>query len=252
MGNTECCLSDNTERQVEVPSTTEEKDDAFSGVPAKGDQTLVQQVPATSDESPPAVGEQSPAAATSIGEMSPATTRDQSREMKDAEVKQKLGVSSPKKGKHTQALVRDFVKGMLPGHMVTLLTYTSGTSSDGELSRSEGVMKLDKSIQTLALTCKDGNIVCPLDKIQDVYHIEGDGKEVFPEKVIENLSEEELARLLMVFYKLEDGSKKAFLMLEATSEGRGQFHQCVKILSAHLLREKGKSTSGVEMSPEKA
>jgi len=204
-------------------------------VPAKCEKMLVQQVAATDVASPVTFSatteDQSPSA--------PCMSRDLSRERKDQEVKDKLGTDSPKKAKHAQALVREFVRGMLQGHVVTLLTYT-GAVEEGKVSRAEGIMKLDNAIQTVMLTCKDGNIVCPLNKIQDIYHEEGDGKEVFPQIVVENLAEGELGRLLMVFYNLEDGSPKAFLMLEETAESRSQFHRCIKILSAHASREKSK------------
>jgi len=137
-----------------------------------------------------------------------------------------------KKKQHLQAYVRDFVKELVKGVEVELVTTGSETL---EPTFTATACSLDKTVKNLHLNSKDGNIVCPLDKIHHVVQID-DGKDAFPEKVRTTLTEEDLEKTIMVRYVFEGGEKKAFVMREKTVENRKRFYQCIKILHMHAVK----------------
>jgi len=139
---------------------------------------------------------------------------------------------SPKKKQHIQAYTREWIKEMLQGVEVHLLT--TGTETQ-EPYRTKAMSSLDTTVKTFHIKSEGGNILCPLASIIDVVQIE-DGHPAFPEKVLGALKNEEPDRTLVVRYRQEDGSPKGFIMLLDSVDTRHRFYKCLKILHMHAAK----------------
>jgi len=124
-----------------------------------------------------------------------------------------------------------FVRQMMMGVAVTLVTHPRGDKQT--IERTPAVCKIDEELANLSLECKGTKLACQVNKIQEVLHVEKDGEDVFPSTVVALLTPDELDRLVMVYYSLANGARKAFIFLEPSVESRRRFRDFLKVLHVH-------------------
>jgi len=144
-------------------------------------------------------------------------------------------IATPPKKQTIQAQVRGFVKELIKGMDVQVLT----NGQDQDFVQLPATCSLDADVKRLRVAGAGENIECALASICNVFQIE-DGKSAFPPKVLEIVASEEHERLLMITYALggDDAKKAAVFMVTRTAEERQRFNQCTKALVS-LSRSKG-------------
>jgi len=213
MGNAQCC-----EASADCPT---EAIDQTPSVPAL-----------STDEVPDHKGDQSPKGVdtTSVEIMSiptPAKIEEGvEASPKSAESGQEV-IVSPKKKAHMQAYARDFVKEMVKGKQVQLLTHKAESL---EPAKAASQCTLDPKLQFLNLSSKEGNVKATLAKIKNVYGAEEDGKAAFPAQVLELIAPEEHDKMLLIKYDLEDGKEASIIIVEDSLESRKRFAECMKYI----------------------
>jgi len=142
-------------------------------------------------------------------------------------------VVSPKKKQHIQAYARDFVKEMVKGKQVQLLTHKAESL---EPAKAASQCTLDPKLQFLNLSSKEGNVKATLAKIKNVYGAEEDGKAAFPAQVLELIAPEEHDKMLLIKYDLEDGKEASIMIVEDSLERQKRFAECMKYIAQSMQK----------------
>jgi len=132
---------------------------------------------------------------------------------------------SPKRKTHIQAYARDFVRDLVKGREVQLLTHKADSL---EPTKAAARCSIDSKVQFLTLSREDGeDVKATVANIKKVYEPEEDGKATFPEKVLEIMAPEEQANLLLIKYNVGEGKEGSIIFLEDSVESRKRFAECM-------------------------
>jgi len=168
----------------------------------------------------------------SLASSAPSTPRIASNLSREEIVKKlEEGGTTPRNAPHVQAVVRHFIRDLRNGVEAELLAW----QGEDTIERQAATVSLDKSAQLLNVTSKDGSAVCPLSKIKEVYQME-DGANVFPVRVVDKLAQEDYEKLFMVHYEMENGEKRACILLASSFDGKCRFVNCLRILNVHAQK----------------
>lgn len=126
-----------------------------------------------------------------------------------------------------QVAVTAFVRAAVKGYPVTFLKF----GGLGEpVQKVPCTFRVDKSLTQLRLTGDDVSVNCNLASIQDIYHVEEDGKSAFPSALTKSLTEEEQTLLLKVYHKPRGDKLEFFCMIEENLESKHRLLECLRIL----------------------
>jgi len=133
--------------------------------------------------------------------------------------------STAKERQKAQELVTGFVKKTVKGCPCILLRGSNAEPLPASY-------KIDRELKSFSILrgAEAAELVCRLDTIQDIYHVEEDSTCPFPPEVISKLRPTELDRLLMVYHTGTGGKVSHFCILEASRKARDDFLQCMRIL----------------------
>jgi len=110
--------------------------------------------------------------------------------------------------------------------------------------RLAGLYCIDSSAKYIIILSGDNldsqEVACPIADIAEMYSLENDGADCFPNAVVAMLNPEEAHRLFMVVYRRKDDQKKIrFCILEDSREGRDIFMQSVSVLAVYMQTMSG-------------
>lgn len=123
-------------------------------------------------------------------------------------------------------------RGLVKGHAVTLVKEWLG----GPFAmRAPATLRLHQDAKTISVEGDGLRFSLKVTEIVDMFTVE-DGRDHFPQGVLDNLAAEEVDRLVRIWHVMPDGGMMAFCMLEASPKERRALLLTLKALAARARK----------------
>lgn len=128
-----------------------------------------------------------------------------------------------------QLLINTFAKQAIKGVPCTYI-------NEDSLEQVQTTYRIDKNLKSLMIMSSNPEIpelVCPINKIQDIYSFVEDGASCFSPEIINMLRHEEKDKLIMIMYFGSRDKIFRFCILETSTKNRDIFLECLRILCVY-------------------
>lgn len=125
------------------------------------------------------------------------------------------------------------MRELVMGRSITVVRLAS---RDARLERLSSSLRVSADGRQLRLDTPDTKLVLRVVEISDIYVIEH-GRSAFPRRVLENLDETELPRLVRMLYSISGGEPTSLYLVDETKEKRAALLECMRILYAGAERQ---------------
>mmetsp|Transcript_13760 Transcript_13760/g.39620 ORF Transcript_13760/g.39620 Transcript_13760/m.39620 type:complete len:219 (+) Transcript_13760:52-708(+) len=138
--------------------------------------------------------------------------------------------------------LKDFWTQSLRGRPIKILREVASA-----VERSEVNFKLNSQLDQFRIEQRGAAIEVALADVMEVYSLEDDGAEVFPQGIVASLTEEERPLLMRVIYAVKGGKHKmaSVCLLETTVASRQQFSETMRVLHLKAVAARKGSRSHI-------